>query len=115
MQAPHTIRSPRRAVVLDHLRAGLLVERSAGDGLNDDVLREDHRAPDHLAFPASILPLLREQVRDTAIQGRTAGYAHSPPCKGGVAAASIKSRASTEAPQTGWSLTRQCFKTHFET
>src|SRR5438093_11332324 len=39
--------------------------------------------------------------------------AHSPPCKGGVAAASMKSRAATEAPQTGWSLTSQCFKTLF--
>src|SRR5213593_1089310 len=31
--------------------------------------------------------------------------AHSPPCKGGVAAALIKSREATLAPQTGWSLT----------
>src|SRR5437773_12444101 len=37
--------------------------------------------------------------------------AHSPPCKGGVAAALIKSREATEAPQTGWSLTRKCVKT----
>src|SRR6266403_2056904 len=56
--------------------------------------------------------------------------AHSPPCKGGVAAASIKSREATEAPQTAGgarasptgrshqhklSLTRKCFKTHSET
>src|SRR5881227_3661675 len=27
----------------------------------------------------------------------------------------IKSREATEAPQTGWSLTRKCFKTHSET
>jgi len=32
-----------------------------------------------------------------------------------VAAASLKSREATEAPQTGWSLTRKCFKTHSET
>src|SRR6267142_6340672 len=36
--------------------------------------------------------------------GNSAGcgsvWAHSPPCKGGVAAASIKSREATEAPQT---------------
>src|SRR5207253_5903427 len=36
--------------------------------------------------------------------------AHSPPCKGGVAAALIKSREATEAPQTGWSLTRNVSK-----
>src|SRR6266403_5973031 len=56
--------------------------------------------------------------------------AHSPPCKGGVAAASIKSREATEAPQTAGgarasptgrshqqklSLTRKCFKTYSET
>src|SRR5215813_4651168 len=32
--------------------------------------------------------------------------AHSPPCKGGVAGAVIISREASEAPQTGWSLTR---------
>src|SRR5438105_478936 len=32
-----------------------------------------------------------------------------------VCAASLKSREATEAPQTGWSLTRKCFKTHSET
>src|SRR3989442_13553193 len=31
---------------------------------------------------------------------RITGEQHSPPCKGGVAAASIKSREATEAPQT---------------
>src|SRR6266571_9338463 len=41
--------------------------------------------------------------------------AHSPPCEGGVAAASIKSREATEAPQTGWSLTRNVSKRIFET
>ena len=30
-----------------------------------------------------------------------------------MAAASIKSREATEAPQTGWSLTRKCFKNAF--
>src|SRR5439155_2466007 len=37
------------------------------------------------------------------------GQAYSPPCppcKGGVAAALIKSREATEAPQTGWSVRR---------
>src|SRR5437588_9774087 len=38
-----------------------------------------------------------------------------PPCKGGEAAASIKSCEATEAPQTGWSLTGKCSKTHSET
>src|SRR6266850_1501798 len=37
-----------------------------------------------------------------------------PPCQG-VAAASTKRREATEAPQTGWSITRKCFKTHCET
>ncbi|HLB87945.1 MAG TPA: hypothetical protein VJK29_09860, partial [Terriglobales bacterium] len=32
-----------------------------------------------------------------------------------MAAASIKSREATEAPQTGWSLTRKSLKTHCET
>ena len=35
--------------------------------------------------------------------------------KEGNAPALIKSREATEAPQTGWSLTRKCCKTHFET
>src|SRR6266850_7654642 len=61
---------------------------------------------------------------------RITGEQHSPPCKGGVAAASIKSREATEAPQTAGgarasptgrshqqklSLTRTCLKTHSET
>src|SRR6267142_5791171 len=34
------------------------------------------------------------------------GQAYSPPCQGGVAAASIKSCEATATPQTGWSITR---------
>ena len=41
--------------------------------------------------------------------------AHSPPCKGGVSAASIRKREATEVPQTGWSLTRHVSQTHSET
>src|SRR5438105_1856495 len=41
--------------------------------------------------------------------------AHSPPCKGGVAAASIKSREATEAPQTGWSVRRNVSECIFKT
>src|SRR5437016_38213 len=41
-------------------------------------------------------------------------WVHSPPYKGGVAAASIKSREATEEPQTGWSLTRHVSQTHSE-
>src|SRR5207249_8772064 len=41
-------------------------------------------------------------------------WVHSPPYKGGVAAASIKSREATEEPQTGWSLRRQGSQTHSE-
>ena len=40
--------------------------------------------------------------------------AHSPPCKGGVAAALIKSREATLAPQTGWSLTEYVSECIFE-
>src|SRR5207249_176497 len=41
--------------------------------------------------------------------------AHSPPSKGGVAAALIRSREATEEPQTGWSLTQHVSETHSET
>jgi len=40
--------------------------------------------------------------------------AHSPPCKGGVAAALIKSREATEAPQTGWSVRRDAQALKFQ-
>src|SRR5207245_8727805 len=71
--------------------------------------------------------LFREPVNEGA---NCSVWAHSPPCKGGVAAALIKSREATEAPQTAGgvrasptgrshqqklSLTRKCFKTHSET
>src|SRR5438093_378709 len=42
-----------------------------------------------------------------AIFATDSGQAHSPPCKGGVAAASIRSREATEEPQTGWSVRRK--------
>jgi len=37
-------------------------------------------------------------------------WAHFPPCQGGVAAASMKSREATAAPQTGWSITHHVSK-----
>src|SRR5215475_1633651 len=38
---------------------------------------------------------------------------NSPPDTGGVAAASIKCRVASLAPQTGWLLLTKCFKMHF--
>src|SRR6185436_15522430 len=68
MHSPDAFRRPSDAVVLDDLCAGLLVEGTAGDPPDDDVLREDHRAPDHLAFPAAVFTLPGEQVGDATVE-----------------------------------------------
>src|SRR6266704_1997508 len=41
------------------------------------------------------------------------GRAHSPPRRGGVAAAVIKRGEATEAPQTGWSVRRDVQASRF--
>jgi hypothetical protein len=60
----------RHGILLADLRAISFIERPSTRPPDDDVLREDHRAPDDLSFPGAILLLERTQMRERAIGWR---------------------------------------------
>ena len=62
MQAPAAIRRSRDRIVTEDIPAGVIVGRSSCRIANDDVLREDHRAPHDLPFPRAVLALQAKQV-----------------------------------------------------
>ena len=68
MKPPRALAGARALEVPDDGVPRGRVQGASDDAPDDDVLRGDHRAPDHLALPVAALSLKRQQVRDGSVE-----------------------------------------------
>ena len=62
MQAPSAVAAPRALEVAHDALALGLRDRTPEERAQHHILREDHRAPHHLALEAAVWPLQRLQL-----------------------------------------------------